>query len=95
MLDLKKDKRLRYILIFKNHGVDAGASLEHSHSQLIALPIVPNLVREEIEGSKIHYAFKERCVYCDILRQELNSGDRVIDENQDFVVIALCSALYF
>ncbi|MFN8008759.1 MAG: galactose-1-phosphate uridylyltransferase [Terriglobia bacterium] len=88
MLDLKKDKRLRYILIFKNHGEDAGASLEHSHSQLIALPIIPNLVREEIEGSKVHYAFKERCVYCDIIRQELNSGDRVIDENQDFVVIA-------
>ena len=88
MLDLKKDKRLRYVLIFKNHGEDAGASLEHSHSQLIALPIVPNLVREEIEGSKVHYSFKERCVYCDIIRQELSSGDRVIDENQDFVVIA-------
>jgi UDPglucose--hexose-1-phosphate uridylyltransferase len=88
MLDLKKDKRFRYILIFKNHGEAAGASLEHSHSQLIALPIVPKLVREEIEGSKAHYSFKERCVYCDIIRQELDSGSRVIDENADFVVIA-------
>lgn len=88
MLDLRKDRRLRYILIFKNHGEAAGASLEHSHSQLIALPIVPKLVREEIDGSKVHYSFKERCVYCDIIRQELNSGDRVIDENQDFLVIA-------
>jgi len=88
MLDLKKDKRLRYILIFKNHGEAAGASLEHAHSQLIALPIVPKLVREEIDGSKAHFSFKERCVYCDIIRQELDSGLRVIDENQDFVVIA-------
>ena len=88
MLDLKKDKRLRYILIFKNHGEAAGASLEHSHSQLIALPIVPRLVREEIDGSKIHYSFKERCVYCDIIRQELSSADRVIDENQGFLVVA-------
>jgi UDPglucose--hexose-1-phosphate uridylyltransferase len=88
MLDLKKDRRLRYILIFKNHGEAAGASIEHSHSQLIALPIVPKLVREEIDGSKAHFSFKERCVYCDIIRQELNSGSRVIDENQDFVIIA-------
>ena len=88
MLDLKKDRRLRYILIFKNHGEAAGASIEHSHSQLIALPIVPKLVREEIDGSKAHFSFKERCVYCDIIRQELNAGSRVIDENQDFVIIA-------
>ena len=88
MLDLKKDQRLRYILIFKNHGEAAGASIEHSHSQLIALPIVPKLVREEIDGSKAHFSFKERCVYCDIIRQELNAGSRVIDENQDFVIIA-------
>jgi UDPglucose--hexose-1-phosphate uridylyltransferase len=88
MLDLKKDKRFRYILIFKNHGEAAGASLEHSHSQLIALPIVPKLVREEIEGSQAHFSFKERCVYCDIIRQELNTGVRVIDENQDFVIVA-------
>jgi UDPglucose--hexose-1-phosphate uridylyltransferase len=88
MLDLKRDRRFRYILIFKNHGEAAGASLEHSHSQLIALPIIPKLVGEEIDGSKAHFSFKERCVYCDIIRQELNSDSRVIDENQDFVIIA-------
>src|SRR6185436_11882325 len=48
ILDLKKDRRFRYILIFKNHGAPAGASLEHPHSQLIALPIVPDFVREEL-----------------------------------------------
>ena len=55
MLDLKQDHRLRYILVFKNHGAAAGATLEHPHSQLIALPIVPDFVREEIEGARRHY----------------------------------------
>ena len=49
MLDLKNDRRFRYILLFKNHGEPAGASLEHTHSQLIALPIVPRRVREEVD----------------------------------------------
>jgi len=52
MLDLKNDKRFRYILIFKNHGDAAGASLEHTHSQLIALPIVPKRVREEVDNAR-------------------------------------------
>jgi len=49
ILDLKNDRRFRYILLFKNHGEPAGATLEHTHSQLIALPIVPKRVREEVE----------------------------------------------
>lgn len=88
ILDLKKDTRFRYILVFKNHGASAGATLEHSHSQLIALPIVPDFVREEIEGAKRHFKAKERCVYCDIIRQELSAGRRVIQENVDVVALA-------
>ncbi len=88
MLDLKQDRRFRYILIFKNHGAAAGATLEHSHSQLIALPIVPDFVREELEGAKQHFAAKERCVFCDIIRQEVRDGVRVIAESADFVAIA-------
>jgi UDPglucose--hexose-1-phosphate uridylyltransferase len=88
MLDLKKDKRFRYILIFKNHGASAGASLEHAHSQLIALPIVPKRVIEEVEGCKNYFSYKERCIYCDIIRQELESGVRVIAESPDFVTLA-------
>ena len=88
VLDLKQDRRFRYILIFKNHGAPAGATLEHSHSQLIALPIVPDFVREEVEGARHHYADKERCVFCDIVRQELAAGRRVILENADIVALA-------
>ncbi len=80
--------RFRYILVFKNHGAPAGATLEHPHSQLIALPIVPDFVREEIEGAKRHFAAKERCVFCDIIRQEMAAGRRVIHENADIVALA-------
>jgi UDPglucose--hexose-1-phosphate uridylyltransferase len=88
VLDLKRDIRFRYILIFKNHGAPAGATLEHSHSQLIALPIVPDYVRDEIEGARQHYAAKERCVFCDIIRQEAAAARRVIHENADVIALA-------
>lgn len=87
MVDLRRDQRLRHVLVFKNYGSAAGASLEHSHSQIIALPIVPTRVREEIEGSKNYFLYKDRCVYCDIIRQELRQRSRVIAENSGFVSI--------
>ncbi|TKS57732.1 MAG: galactose-1-phosphate uridylyltransferase [Nitrospira sp.] len=87
IIDLKKDLRFRYILIFKNHGAAAGATLEHSHSQLIALPIVPTSVIEEIDGCRAHYEQKERCIYCDILRQDLSDGDRIVAENSEFICL--------
>jgi UDPglucose--hexose-1-phosphate uridylyltransferase len=88
ILDLKKDRRFKYILIFKNHGEAAGATLEHAHSQLIALPVVPIYVAEEIEGAKQYYRYKERCVFCDIVRQELEDGARIVGENDNFVTLA-------
>lgn len=88
ILDLKKDLRFRYILIFKNHGAAAGATLGHSHSQLIALPVVPTSVLEEIEGCRQHFQQKERCIYCDIMRQESSEGTRVVVENPEFLCLA-------
>jgi UDPglucose--hexose-1-phosphate uridylyltransferase len=88
MLDLKQDHRLRYILVFKNQGAAAGATLEHPHSQLIALPIVPDFVREEIDGARRHYEVKERCVFCDIIHQDLRDGRRVIQESADVIALA-------
>jgi UDPglucose--hexose-1-phosphate uridylyltransferase len=88
IVDLKRDRRFRYILIFKNHGAAAGASLEHSHSQLIALPIVPDFVRQELEGARHHFAAKERCVFCDILRQEITAARRIIQEDDAVVALA-------
>ena len=86
--DLKQDRRFRYIIVFKNHGAAAGASLEHSHSQLIALPIVPREVRDEVDGARAHFAAKERCVFCDIVRQETHDRRRLIAENADMVAVA-------
>lgn len=87
VLDLKRDSRFRYILLFKNHGEPAGATLEHTHSQLIALPVVPKRVQEEIDGARRYFDFKERCVYCDIERQESSSGARVVLETDHFLVV--------
>ncbi|MGH9773689.1 MAG: galactose-1-phosphate uridylyltransferase [Candidatus Acidiferrales bacterium] len=88
VLDLKNDRRFRYILIFKNHGEAAGASLEHTHSQLIALPIVPKRVREEVDSGRRYYELKERCIFCDMIKQELETEKRVILENGDFIALA-------
>ena len=88
IIDLRRDVRLRYVLVFKNHGVAAGASLEHSHSQIIALPIIPRRLTEEIEGAKNFFQYKDRCVFCDIIRQELSQKKRVVSENKAFVAIA-------
>lgn len=84
-LDLRGDARLKYNLIFKNYGLSAGASLEHSHSQLIALPIIPKRVQEELKGAQRYMEFRERCVYCDMLGQELQEDERIVCENRSFV----------
>ena len=88
VLDLRNDTRFRYLLLFKNHGHLAGASLEHSHSQLIALPIVPRQVAEEIEGARRHFEHRERCIFCDIVGQERKDRVRLVYENEEFVVFA-------
>jgi len=88
ILDLKKDPRFQYILVFKNHGEAAGASLEHPHCQLIATPIIPKQVREEVDGVREYYRYKERCVYCDMIRQERQEKTRLILENDHFVALA-------
>ena len=88
MVDLRNDPRLKYVMIFKNHGESAGATMEHTHSQLIALPIVPRQVVEELKGAREYFAVKERCIYCDIIHQEKKSTDRLVLENEHFLVVA-------
>jgi UDPglucose--hexose-1-phosphate uridylyltransferase len=87
VVDLKKDPRLQYVLLFKNHGESAGATLEHAHSQLIALPVVPKRVLEEMVGAKRYFDYRERCIFCDIAQQELADGKRVVFENDHFLVV--------
>jgi UDPglucose--hexose-1-phosphate uridylyltransferase len=87
LLDLMKDIRLSYAMIYKNMGKRAGATISHPHSQIIATPIVPKRVREEIEGAKEYYSYKMRCVWCDIIREEKRMNERIVYENASFISI--------
>jgi UDPglucose--hexose-1-phosphate uridylyltransferase len=88
MRDLARDERLRCALLFKNEGSAAGATLSHAHSQLMALPLVPAELAEEMTAARDHFGRKERCVYCDLLAQELSEKERVIHEGERFVSLA-------
>ncbi|BAF59512.1 galactose-1-phosphate uridylyltransferase [Pelotomaculum thermopropionicum SI] len=85
LLKLRKDKRFKYIHIFKNTGQAAGASLEHVHSQLIAMPMVPAEIRLEIEGMKNYREEKGSCVMCDMIRQETAEKVRVVADGEMFL----------
>lgn len=84
--DLRKDTRFRYILVFKNYGSEAGASLSHPHSQLIATPIIPPVVVAELNSAREYYIRKERCIFCDIIKEELMLKERIVWEDEDYVI---------
>lgn len=94
VLDLSKDERLRSALIFKNHGIESGASLSHPHSQLIALPIVPLSLQQELSGARDFYQQKERCIFCDIIDHEREHQRRLIYENEGFLVTSPFAARF-
>jgi len=91
-LDLRGDERFRQIMIARNHG--PGVPLQHSHSHVLALPVIPRRIEDEVRGLLDYHARKERCGYCDIIRQELSSGVRVIRETGMFVALASFAARY-
>ena len=84
-LDLERDKRFKYLMIFRNYGPAAGASLEHPHTQIVALPMVPKNVMEELKGADKYFEYRERCIFCDIIRQETQEKERIILENKYFL----------
>jgi len=87
--DLQRDQRFRYILIFKNYGRLAGAStIAHAHSDLIALPATPIRIKVKLKGCLEYYGYKERCLFCDIIEQEIEMGDRLIFQTDKFAVLA-------
>lgn len=88
MVDLSRDVRLESILAFKNQGRPAGATLAHAHSQLVALPFVPPALQEELGGARGHFERKQRCVYCDILAQDLREEERIVLETEAAVALS-------
>jgi len=85
MIDLLRDVRFRYILVFRNFGPQAGAHIGHPHSQLIATPVTPKRIKEKLASAMQYYGFKDRNIYEDVLRQELKEGTRLVYENDEFV----------
>lgn len=94
VLDLKKDKRFRYILVYKNYGASVGASIRHSHSHIVATPVTPRRIKEELDGSQSYYKRKERCVFCDIIREEIKSDSRIILEDSHFLCFSPFASIY-
>lgn len=88
LADLGNDRRLRWAIVFKNRGAEAGATLRHEHSQLLALPLVPREARERWEGSRAYFRRTERCVYCDVAEEERRLEVRMVEESRSF--LAFC-----
>jgi len=86
-LALRESPNVRFIVIFKNHGREAGTSLEHPHSQIVATPIAPLRVRRRFEIATDYYDARGSCLYCDVVKWEREAGKRVVMENDGFVVI--------
>jgi UDPglucose--hexose-1-phosphate uridylyltransferase len=85
--DLKKDTRLKYISVFKNHGASAGQEFAHPHFHLTATTFVPRRVLYELRAGREYFQSKERCVVCDIIAQEMRQELRLIEVRGDFVAI--------
>jgi UDPglucose--hexose-1-phosphate uridylyltransferase len=81
------DTRVKYVLIFKNYGEAAGASLAHPHSQLAAIPVVPPRVVEEMDKAEHHYKDHKHCIMCDLIRDEIALNKRVAFMNDRFIVL--------
>ncbi len=88
LTDLKRDGRFKYITVFKNRGALAGEEWEHPHSQITGTTFVPRRVLYELRAAREHFQRKDRCVFCDIVRQEEKSGERVVDSQGDY--LAFC-----
>jgi UDPglucose--hexose-1-phosphate uridylyltransferase len=92
-VDLRGDERFRQVMIARNYGPGL-AMLAHAHSHILALPVIPMRIEHELSGLRDYYGRKERCAYCDIVRQELKSGERVVRETGSFVALAAFAARY-
>lgn len=86
--DLKKDARFKYVSVFKNQGVLAGEEWSHAHSEVTATIFVPRRVKYELHASHDWFIDKERCIFCDVVRQEEKQGKRIVDVQGDYY--ALC-----
>lgn len=94
-VDLERDMRFKYALVFKNYGwIAGGGTTKHSRSQIIATPVNPKRVKEELIGARHYYEHHERCAFCDLIKQEIDSEERVILDIDGFVALAPFAARF-
>jgi UDPglucose--hexose-1-phosphate uridylyltransferase len=87
--DLERDQAIKYVLMFKNYGKAAGGGhVQHARVQIIGTPVNLKRVKEELSGARAYYLYRERCIFCDIIKQETAAGKRVIYENEHFIAIS-------
>jgi UDPglucose--hexose-1-phosphate uridylyltransferase len=84
VVDLKRDARFKYVTIFKNQGEHSGEEWAHAHSQITATTFVPRRILYELRSARLWYQERERCVFCDILRQEIRQKKRIVDSVGDY-----------
>jgi len=94
LLDLRNDSRFRYLFVCKNHGVGAASNISHSHSQVIAVPVLPPLVKTELDRCREHFSRKARCLICDLIHQEQKDGSRVVRDDGNFIVYSPYAAKF-
>ncbi len=87
LLEIKKNPRYKHFMVVKNSGKGV-SSFTHSHSHIVATPIIPKRIEEEIDGAREYFHYHDRCVYCDIIRQELEQNSRII--SSDSMFLAFC-----
>lgn len=85
---------IKYIMIFKNHGASAGASIEHLHSQIIAIPVISEHLKCKVEIASDYFNRVNSCMYCDMIKKELESKKRIICENDSFVAFQPYASRY-
>jgi UDPglucose--hexose-1-phosphate uridylyltransferase len=88
MLDLKRDDRIRSVTVFKKHGLDLGATREHGYSQLLGTPTPPQRLSDELHHARAYYDYRERCLLCDIVRQETEERTRVVEGSDQIIAFA-------
>jgi UDPglucose--hexose-1-phosphate uridylyltransferase len=93
MGDLAEKPYVKYVSVFRNHGQQAGASLTHAHSQVIAMPFVPPTVEAEIKASAEAFARYGKCVFCNLVEQE-STGPRIVHQNSDFIALTPYASIY-
>ncbi len=87
-LEFVNEKFVNYVAIFHNHGKEAGASISHPHSQIIAVPLIDPDLQRSLNGSRMFFENQGECVHCKMLEWDMEEKSRIIFENKEFVVLA-------